>query len=81
MKDKAMESRIWSTASYGQASGASVQDPGALKEHLQACNDLSGRLLNFRCRAQYIRRFVAARIVTTLLGLALLADLAYVIFS
>ena len=81
MTYKTTENRIWSTASYGQTPAASFQELSALTEHLQTCRDLSGRVLNLRCRALHLRRFLADRFVTTLLVLGLLVDLGHFILT
>lgn len=46
-----------------------------LGEHLALCRSLSGRLFALRCTAESARDFVAARFVTSLVVVALLAGL------
>ncbi len=47
-------------------------DPTLLGEHLACCKSSLGRMFRMRCLAESIRGFIAARIVTTLLGVAVL---------
>lgn len=46
-----------------------------LGEHLQACHSLCGRRFALGCAAEAAAAFVAARIVTSLIVVALLAGL------
>lgn len=65
----------WSTAAFGEAADASPLELSLLGEHLQACRSLCGRLFALGCAAEAALAFLAARIVTTLLAVALLAGL------
>jgi hypothetical protein len=47
----------------------------SLGEHLELCRSLSGRLFVLRCAAEAARDFVAARFVTTLVVVVLVAGL------
>lgn len=62
----------WNTASFGDAADTSPTDLSALREHLELCQRSRGRLFGLHCVAQSMRGFVVARIVTTLVVLALL---------
>ena len=75
-----MHSRIaspssWTTASYGDAAHTSPMELSALSDHLGACHDSRGRLFTLRCVADALHRFMASRLVTTvvLLGVLVLA--------
>lgn len=66
----------WSTASFGEAADTSPVELSALGEHLELCRSLRGRLFVLHCGAEATRDFIAARLVTTLLIIVLLAGLA-----
>ncbi len=65
----------WSTACFGAAADASPTELSLLGDHLQACRSLCGRLFALRCAAEAAGAFVAARLVTSALALALLVVL------
>lgn len=62
----------WSTASFGDAAHTLPVELSALGEHLDLCRRSRGRLFALHCVAQRMHGFVVARIVTTLVVLALL---------
>jgi hypothetical protein len=62
----------WSTASFGDAADTSPMELSALGEHLDICQGSRGRLFAWHCVAETMRGFVAARLVTTLMAVALL---------
>ncbi len=68
-------SSSWSTASYGDAANTSPMELSALSDHLDLCHGARGRLFSVRCAADTVHRFMAARLVTTvlLLGLVVVA--------
>ncbi len=65
----------WSTASFAEAADTSPMELSALGEHLALCRLLSGRLFVLRCTVEAARDFIAARFVTTLVVVALVAGL------
>ena len=70
----------WSTASKGKAADTSPGDLSALGEHLGTCQALHGHWFSLYCVANAMHGFVAARFVTTLVVLAMLAGLSALIF-
>jgi hypothetical protein len=65
----------WSTASFGDATDTSATELSALKEHLQLCQGLSGRMFAMRCQGDAVHGFITAHFVTTLLAAVLLLGL------
>lgn len=65
----------WRTASFGEAADTSPMELSELGEHLAVCRSLGGRLFALRCAAEGVRDFVAARFVTSLVVVALVAGL------
>lgn len=66
----------WSTACFGEAADTSALEASGLGDHLQACRSMCGRLFRLGCAAEVALAFVAARVVTSLLALALFVGLA-----
>jgi hypothetical protein len=66
----------WSTACFGEAADPSPLEMSGLGDHLQACRALCGRLFRLGCAVEAAMAFLAARVVTSLLALALLVGLA-----
>lgn len=62
----------WSTASYGDAADTSPGELSALGEHLHLCKGSHGRLFALQCAVQAVHGFIAPRIVTLVVVLALL---------
>lgn len=62
----------WSTASFGAPVSTTATELSELAQHLKRCRQLSGRWLIVRCGVEAIHRFMAARLVTTLVLIALL---------
>jgi hypothetical protein len=62
----------WSTSSFGHAADPLPTELDALGEHLHQCRRLSGRLFTLQCGGEAVHRFMAARLVTTVVVLALL---------
>ena len=56
----------WSTSSFGHAAIASPAELSELSAHLRRCSCASGRLFALQCGGEALHRFLAARIVTTL---------------
>jgi hypothetical protein len=55
--------------------GTTALELSALREHLDSCKGTRGHLFSMRCAVQGVNGFVAARFVTTLMVLALLAGI------
>lgn len=62
----------WSTSSFGHAADTSPAEWSALGEHLDGCHAASGLLFALQCGGEIVHRFLATRVVTTLVFLALL---------
>jgi hypothetical protein len=62
----------WSTASFGDTADTTPMELSALGEHLDTCKGSRGRLFALHCVAETMHGFVAARLVTTLMAVALL---------
>ena len=69
-------SPLGSTVSLGGAASLTPRELSALSEHLHVCTGLCGRLFAVRCTVDSVRGFIAARLVTTLLGLLALCAVA-----
>lgn len=61
----------WSTASFGEPAHTSPMELRALGSHLSACAGAAGPLLALRCAGEALRGFVAPRLVSTVVLLAL----------
>lgn len=66
----------WSTSSFGACADTSPAELDALGAHLHACHEQRGRWFDLRCRADLMHGFLAARLVSSLLAVALLIGLA-----
>lgn len=66
----------WSTASFGEAADTSPGELSALGEHLHLCRGSHGRLFALQCAAQAVHDFIAPRIVTLVVVLALLVGVS-----
>ena len=66
MKNRHAATPFWSTASFGETANTSPMELSALGEHLDACKGAHGRLFTLQCLAEAVNRFIAARLVTTL---------------
>lgn len=56
----------WITSSFGHAADTSPAELSELGAHLRSCHGTSGRLFALQCVVEAVQRFLAARIVTTL---------------
>ena len=65
----------WSTASYSRPALPTSLELSALGEHLKLCRGSLGRLFPLQCAAESMRGFMAARLMTTIAVLALLAGI------
>jgi hypothetical protein len=72
MKHDLIANTSWSTASFGDAADTSPMELSALGEHLDTCQGSRGRLFAWHCVAETMHGFIAARLVTTLMAVALL---------
>jgi hypothetical protein len=64
-----MNRPCWSTAATGSSHAGGPLEVAAQYEHLQRCQNQSGRSFAWRCGTETVRAFVQARFVTTVLGL------------
>ncbi len=75
MNTKVITHPSWSTASFGDGAQTSPLELSALGEHLDSCRGAHGRVFALQCAAQFMRGFVSAHLVTTVLSVALLIGL------
>jgi hypothetical protein len=54
---------------------APLVDRSALDEHLHTCNAQNGNLVSLHCAAQSLQGFVATRLITTIVLLAIFISL------
>ena len=66
MRNPAIATPFWSTASFGDPADTSPMDLSALEDHLGACKGSQGRWFELQCIVETMNGFVAARLVTTL---------------
>jgi len=71
MQNHNLHSSSWNTASWGGSADTSPMELSALGDHLRMCRAPHERLFAVRCGAEFVRRFAAARFVTTLAVLLL----------
>ena len=64
--------RHWRTTSFGDSTDTSPIDLQALGQHVRGCSGADARLVALRGAAQVLRRFAAARRISTLVVLTLL---------
>lgn len=76
MNTNTHSARFWSTASFGGNADTSSMELLSLGDHLGVCNRAHGPLFALHYLAEITREFIAARIVTTLMGVALLIGIA-----
>lgn len=72
MTNRHPDTPFWSTASFGHSTDATPMELSGLHEHLASCRGLNGRLFTLQCLAEAADRFIAARLVTTLVVAAFL---------
>lgn len=65
----------WSTSAFANEDPAADHESSALGDHLTLCRAVTGRLFALRCGLDAVHRFVAPRLVTTLVVVALLVGL------
>ena len=66
----------WSTSAFAQEHSGDDNVSSALGEHLNSCRSVNGRWFAVRCGVDAVHRFLAPRLVTTLVVLALLVGSA-----
>jgi hypothetical protein len=70
---------IWATSSLDGAAETTPMDLSVLGAHVDRCNGLRGRMFAFRCAADALFGFLAPRLVTTLVVVALVFGVASLI--
>jgi hypothetical protein len=63
----------WSTSSFGVVADTSPVELSELSEHLDRCRRSSGRFFSALCLSDRLNSFLAPRVVTTLIVIALIA--------
>jgi hypothetical protein len=76
MKSNTNSARFWSTASFGGNADTSSMELLSLGDHLGVCKSPNGHLFALYCLVESVRGFMAARFVTTLIGVVLLIGIA-----
>lgn len=76
MKTRAPATPFWSTASFGDGTDTTPMELSGLREHMVSCRGAHGRLFTLQCLAEAADRFIAARLVTTLVVAAFLIGVA-----
>jgi hypothetical protein len=79
MKSKHTSSTTWTTASLSSAADTSPMELSALGEHLNHCRGAHRRLFAMRCVAESVNGFISARIVTSMVVLAVLIGMTTLI--
>lgn len=69
----------WATTSNGDAPVTSPMELSALGEHLDICRGSGGRLFTLQCMAESANGFVSARLVSTVVVVALLVGISSLI--
>ena len=62
---------IWATSAIDGAVDTSPMDLSVLGAHVDRCNGSRGRMFGVRCAADALSGFLAPRVVTTLVALAI----------
>ena len=62
---------IWATSAIDGDADTSPMDLSTLGAHVDRCNGSRGRMFGLRCAADALSGFLAPRIVTTLVALAI----------
>lgn len=70
MKTNNATARLWSTSSFGGNTETSPVELLSLGDHLGVCRSPNRHLFALHCIADAMRGFVAARFMTTLVGVA-----------
>ncbi len=69
-------SPAWTTASFGHDADTLPAELSSLGAHLDACQGLRGRWFKLQCLAEATHKLLAARFMTTLVGIVLLCAAA-----
>jgi len=67
---------LWSTSAFAQDHCADDNVASALGAHLNSCRSVNGRWFAVRCGVDAVHQFLAPRLVTTLVVIALLVGIA-----
>jgi hypothetical protein len=70
---------VWATSAIDGAADTSPMDLSALGAHVDRCNGLRGPMFGLRCAADTLSSFLAPRIVTTLVAIAIVFGLGSLI--
>jgi hypothetical protein len=70
----------WSTAAYGHDADTTPMELSALGEHLNLCRNPNGRLFALHCAAESMHGFGATRFVTTLVIVAFVIGVSFLVF-
>lgn len=66
----------WTTSAFGHPHSGDDNVSSGLGEHLNSCRSVNGRWFALRCGVDVVHRFLAPRLVTTLVVVALLVGTA-----
>lgn len=69
----------WSTAAFGEAADTSPMEMQALRDHVSVCRDQRGRMFALHCATDAMSGFASTRLITTLLGVAALMGVAFMV--
>ncbi len=76
MKTNNHAARFWSTASFGGNTETSPGELLSLGDHLGTCRNPHKHWFALQCMAESTRGFLAARFMTTMIGVAVLIAMA-----
>lgn len=71
MKSTLTRTSPWATAAYSHSTETSPMELSALVTHIDRCVGARGRLFELQCAADAVQGFVAPRLVTTALAVAI----------
>ncbi len=80
MNPHANAARHWDTSSTSDSADSAPMEMCILREQLDGCRELRGRLFASQCNAQRLHRFLLAHLVSTLVLAALLMVFAILVF-
>ncbi|WP_305806868.1 hypothetical protein [Stenotrophomonas sp. YIM B06876] len=69
----------WRTTSLDTSPGPVPAEFSALCEHLRRCTCANGFVFALQCMAEFLNRFMTARIVTTLTSIAFLLGIGFLV--
>lgn len=70
---------LWSTASYGHKAETSALELSTLGEHLALCRGSHAHMFALHCAARAMHGFVVTRFVTTVVLVALLIAVSFMV--